>query len=267
MIKPEDFREVGERLSIGKSVRVPHWCGEGRVMIVSRKDEGISAHCFRCNDNGWISSRLSLAERIERLDRLREEEGHVSPELPRPIERDVREWPRKARVWLYKAGIGNDYIRRLGIYWCPRLERVVLPMHESGEIVYWQARNPFDDGRAKYINPKVPRPTPKFGQGPVLVLTEDYLSAAKVGLVTEAWSLLGTSIDESQALDVLATGKPVLVGLDPDPPGRRGAAKVTQMLRLFGVQAAARFMDRDPKLHSRREIQKWLANFTSELSQ
>lgn len=216
------------------------------------------AHCFRCNDSAFIKDERTLAERIAALAQAKVADAEaIKPELPQPRERDVQQWPKAARVWLYKAGLSNDAIERLGFYWHPVTQRVVMPVFDDGELVYWQARS-LNPNVPKYINPAVVRGTvvPRYGRGgPCIVLTEDILSAVKVGYVNEAWSIMGTSLPDKVALQLVQAARPVLVMLDPDDAGRKGTAKIIDQLRLLGLQVGT-FMGRaDPKLLSLKEIE------------
>ena len=175
-----------------------------------------------------------------------------------PAEFNPSLWPLAARVWLYKAGLSNERITELGFYWNDRMQRVVMPVLTGLKVSYWQARG-FDKDRPKYINPHVYKPLFKVGTGPMLVLTEDMLSAARVGEVTEAWSILGTSMDDDKVAQVVATGLPVRIWLDPDSAGLKGRRKLVPKLRAYGVDAFAIKTDRDPKLYSKEEIMKFLS--------
>ena len=231
-------------------------------MIVSRKPGWINAYCFRCNDGGSIRIQEPLYQKLARLAKEADATFQAAQkvDLPEPRELNPQAWPVECREWLYKAGFSNARIKELGIYYCKAMNRVVLPVLDDGAVVYWQARDCRKGYQIKYVNPRVPPPLVKFPRqgSKTLVLTEDYLSAAKVATVTEAWSLLGTSITEGEALQVKARGLPVIVGLDPDAAGRKGAAKVAKTLRLLGVTAIVSFMQRDPKLHSHMEIESWV---------
>lgn len=215
------------------------------------------AHCFRCNDSAFVKDERTLAERIAALAKAKAADAEViKPELPMPRERDVQQWPKDARVWLYKAGLSNDAIERLGFYWHPVTQRVVMPVFEDGELVYWQARST-NPNVPKYINPTVERGTvaPRFGRGgPCIVLTEDILSAVKVGMVNEAWSIMGTSLPDKIALRLVQAARPVLVMLDPDEAGKKGTAKIVRQLRLLGLPVGPYFGRADPKLLSQEEI-------------
>ena len=257
MLDPRSFERYAKDLKPGGKVRVDHDCGSGRTMIVSRVDDGVMAHCFRCSDTGFIREEVSLAERIAKLTAKREADAALCStiSLPMPAVTDPQLWPAPYRVWLYKAGLSNDRIMELGFYYHPPTARVILPVYEDGVLVYWQGRS-LSLGVAKYLNPVVERGTiaPKYGSGSVIVLTEDILSAVKVGMVTEAWSIMGTSLPDKVAIQLAHRQQPVLVMLDPDDAGKRGAAKILRQLRSLGLSVANYCGSVDPKFINREEL-------------
>jgi DNA primase len=145
---------------------------------------------------------------------------------------------------------------QLGFYYCDRLERVVMPLHDNGVLVYWQARG-FDTKHAKYINPLVSKDklAAKFGSGPTLVLTEDILSAYRCSKVTQAWSIMGTAITDGVANLIRAQNKPVIIMLDPDPAGIKGNIKARKQLSILGVDCRIVVPNKDPKLLPRKELE------------
>ncbi len=267
MLDPATWLEQAQELTLGQRRRVPHECGEGKVMLVDHKEQGYSAWCHRCNDKGWHPHpRPSLAERVERLRAGKAEDDAIAadPRPPMPANFDPTTWPLHARVWLYKAGISNDIIVQQGFYYAPRHDRVVLPVLHEGSVVYWQARG-FDKGRAKYINPPVDRSTvtPHYTMGDKdalpIVLTEDILSAVRVGMVTASYSLLGTSPSYQLLLLVAASNRRCVVWLDPDAAGRKGATKTSKALRNLGVDTRVLHTEKDPKFYSNEEIRTFLS--------
>ncbi len=257
-IPAREFKNIGESLNVGQRTRHEHSCGDGRTLVVSRNERGISCWCHRCHAKGWIPDERSLAERIQALSQAQEwdQVAADSLELPGPGKFDPQDWPDQPRVWLYKAGFSNDEIRRHGWYWNPRMQRVILPVRNmDGKVIYWQGRG-FDPGRPKALNPTVNREglVAKYGQGDWIALCEDVLSAAKVGGVGEAWALLGTVLSLSTALALSEAGRPVLLMLDDDPAGRRGAAEAAKTLNLLGVRNHQVYFGKDPKLTSRAVI-------------
>ena len=227
-------------------------------MVVKHGANGWDAYCWRCSDDGFVPHpQPSMAERLARLKQVRqaEQEAEADPRPPMPAEFDPARWPLQARVWLYKAGFTNDTIRGAGLYHCSRLDRVVLPVIRDGRLCYWQARG-FDPERPKYLNPKIDKTnlTADYGQGDTLVITEDVLSAIRVGEVAEARSILGTALSDGVAASICAADKPVAIWLDPDAAGRRGATKAKRKLDLIGVRSVIVKSGRDPKLYSKEEI-------------
>lgn len=246
---------------LGQSGRFDHGCGEGRVLKVTNGTEGFTAYCFRCGEPGFIPHPTpSLSERLARLEAQRIAEARVSStvELPAPATCDPQLWPLMARVWLYKAGLSNDDIVRLGAYWHEPTQRVILPVYDNGKLIYWQGRDPHwkrGSPRMKYINPPVDktRLTAKYGSGPFIVLNEDILSAFRVSRVAEAWSLMGTALAAGVLADLIKQGKPVVVMLDPDSGGQNATTKIIRKLGNLGVPAYAAFPARDPKYLTKEE--------------
>ena len=264
MLDPRSWLDQAKTLDIGRSMRVDHDCGSGRTLKVDHKEHGWGAWCWRCNDDGWVPHpEESLAQRLARLTAVRavEAEASRSVALPTPTEPDAALWPREARLWLYKIGMSNDDIKSAGYYYCKRLDRVVLPVCAKGSVVYWQARNLSpNDGRPKYLNPLVDKSSffARYGKGKEIVLTEDILSAWKVGTVSSGWSILGTSLSQSQLSLLLARQCPVSIWLDPDAAGRKAAAKIFKQLNAYGVDARVIRSDTDPKLLTREDIRRKL---------
>lgn len=258
MLDPASWLHLAKEVALGKRKRVDHDCGSGGTMIVDHKTEGYGAYCWRCNDKGFaFHPPESLRDKLARMKReaAQEQEATRALRLPGPSNTDPSSWPLKARVWLYKAGLSNQQIRELVFYYHEGTRRVVMPVLNDGDLLYWQARG-FDDDRPKYINPEVDRSKLVFkqGTGPVLVLTEDMLSAVRVGQLTEAWSILGTSIPDPVLGEIIRDQRPVKVWLDPDGPGRKGTSKAMKKLLAYGVNATAIKTDLDPKLYNREEI-------------
>lgn len=258
-LNPATWLEAAQALPEGGTARTTHNCGEGRVLTLDHKITGWAAWCHRCNDDGWVPRpRESLNQRLERLKATRAIEQEIVNDVtpPRPANYDIQSWPLEARVWLYKAGLDNDTIRSLAFYHHANSNRIVLPVSEGGRLTYWQARG-FDPDRPKYLNPVSRKGVFRFGpvDGPI-VITEDILSAVRVGMSAEAegWCVMGTSLPIA-ALNLLsASGRPISVWLDPDAAGRKGAAKMLPSLRFAGLEVRLLRSGKDPKLHTVEEI-------------
>lgn len=96
-----------------------------------------------------------------------------------------------------------------------------------------------------------------------MTLTEDILSAYKVGKVGEGWCMLGTSLPSEFLAAILKRGCPVNVWLDNDLPpkwtinrGQVAASKVVKQLRASGVSVRNIVTLQDPKLIHLNEIKE-----------
>lgn len=188
------------------------------------------------------------------MERTRNAEVRASSSvaLPDPRQPDPQQWPLHARVWLYKAGLSNDDIERLGAYYHEPTARVILPVMRNGECIYWQGRDTLwkrGSARLKYINPPVDKTNlcAKYGSGPVIALTEDMLSAFRVARVTEAWSLMGTALAPGVLADLVQQNRPVVLMFDPDAGGQKATTRTLSVLRAIGVPVYVATPKRDPK--------------------
>jgi hypothetical protein len=130
----------------------------------------------------------------------------------------------------------------------------------TGVPVYYQARAYQKNRFPKYLGP-TPKPAKllaTWGTAPSPTLTEDLLSAMKVGLVGEGCAVLGTSASSHLVATLLKRARPVNVWLDPDEAGQRGARKLCKQLRAYGLTVRNIQSTKDPKLHTRSEIKEYL---------
>jgi len=249
---PRDWREWAATLDVGKSVRVQHTCADDRSMLVSRTDSGSSAYCFRCGKVGWLPPPVeSTAEKVERLARQRAGDSSLPSgcELPSPQEYDIDKWPEGAKVWIYKAGLSRADAGVLGIFWHAMSDRVCIPVRYAGQVTFYVARA-YQKGRApKYLcaTPKPKTLYASWGQSRAVCLTEDILSAIKIGMSGgEAVCLFGTKISDHIMSRIMS--REVLVTLDPDLAGQTGAARICAQLKAYGVPHRNIVLERDPKL-------------------
>jgi len=261
MLDPRSWQHYCPKVPEGKKSYFDHDCGGGRTLIVSNDDAGYSAYCFRCVDSGFMKHpELSLPEKLARLSRLAEADAAVKANsfevvLPSGLNMNASSWPRYAALWLYKVGLGSVEIQRLGIGYSEEMDRVVIPVYSNGKLVYWQARG-FTSGRPKYINPDVDKSKvlPMYGAGDFVVLTEDLLSAIKVGNVAQTLCLMGTSLQDHHLAHLLLLRKPVAVWLDADKAGLNAKAKLMRRLTAVGLHCVYIVTERDPKLLFEEEI-------------
>ena len=258
-IPDEEFKHIAMEIPEGQRRKVEH-CGADASMIVSHESAQYRAHCFRCHGDGFIRKERNVAQILASLRAKQEADAQAvrSIELPEGCV-TTDQWPKWARLWLAKAGLGSSDVDRLGFLYSPNMDRVVLPVYDrQGRIRFWQARG--NGTQPKYLSPKdvdrkqlIPAYGPETG---VVLLTEDILSAAKVGQVNEAWSLMGTVMHTAVLLEAHRRKLHVIVALDPDKAGIAGAAATMKSLGAYSIPAynVTSRLPSDPKLMSRDSI-------------
>ena len=181
--------------------------------------------------------------------------------LPSDFSRSI---PSTGKVWLYKYGLTDSLISKMGIGYSEKYNRLILPCYQDEDLIYYQGRylgNYKKDGTAKYIS------CTKKGnfhwtfnphQSNIGVLVEDMLSAIKVGLAGYAGiALFGSYIKEKTVSNIAGSYDQLAIWLDPDKMGY--AAKSKKRLTSLGYNVVAVLTaDKDPKDFNSEEIQKFL---------
>lgn len=257
-------------IPVGGKRRYSHDCGEGRPLVVFRGELESSAYCHRCGTHARHREVLSLEEQL-RLQKRREDADKAargSVELPECTSRDPGTWPAALRNWFYRQGLGPAHLAALGLYYSEAMDRCVLPIaDDTGAVVYWSARSA--KATPKWLGPDVPKgglvAVYGRGRGDRVVLTEDPLSAYKVGLECEAWCLFGTKLKDAVALALLQDERVVATWLDDDQgrrngsnPGQESALKMRARLRALGKDVTNITSARDPKYLTRAQIRERL---------
>lgn len=251
--------EAAQQLPLGYKKRIRHDCSEDKSLIVSHNENGYSAYCFRCGNVGFEGHgyrNLAELERVRDLNLIAQEE--VSRDLPKDM---VLQIPPEHSGWLARAGIGPARALHHGIGWSDRLQRIVMPLYDRGVLQYWQARAVVRGQSPKYINPSVSKSDLLYSVLPstdksIVVVTEDILSAIRVGRHVPACSILGTKTSEAQAV-ALAEYDKVVYWLDPDRAGSDGSIAGARKLSLITATAIIE-SDVDPKNLSDRLIREHL---------
>lgn len=261
---------TAKTLQAGRRIRI-ECCAQDKSLMVSNEERGYRAYCFRCGPRGFVAHGDFS---IDQLRRRRDEfallqEAHVR--LPKDFTTTI---PTSEAVWLYRAGINSDIAKHYGFGYSASMRRVVLPVYSDGELVGFTARSTIN-AKPKYIErTKSPASTifaadpatalpatddwPE-GSGPDLVITEDILSAVRVGrLVRRCVALMGTSANEHQLASAEDCTR-IVLWLDPDKAGRRAQSKLHRRLALYGKDVVTLRTDRDPKYYSNREIRRLLS--------
>jgi hypothetical protein len=254
-----EWLEVAQQLPLGHKRRIQHDCSEGKDMLVSHNDTGYSAYCFRCGPVGFDPHGYQSIAEIARLKELNAEASvPQTKELPNDFTLDI---PIDSFSWLARGGISIIHARNRGIGWSDRLGRIVLPIYKDGELVYWQARAVTPGQSPKYSNPPVSKSEILYTAGDSsdtrrVIVTEDILSAIRVGAHCPTACILGTKVSDSQAAQLAAYAR-VSFWLDPDEAGLRGSAAGKRTLSLV-TRADVISSDVDPKCLSDRKIREIL---------
>lgn len=190
----------------------------------------------------------------------------------------------EARLWLLSGGISLSLAASYGIVYSPKYRRVFVPITSSttGSLSGWIARSIYGD-RPKYIiktDPSIQssvvfrsddrlllpgRDTLRYD----VVVTEDALSAIRVGRLVPARAILGTTARDKE-LEIFSgldpSGLRIGVWLDGDKAGRKGRENVVRKLSLMGADVERINTPRDPKKYSNREIRRILSAGPSSAS-
>lgn len=205
-----------------------------------------------------------MAELSARRDAVAQLLGAPWEGLPRDFTTDI---PTHRAIWLLKASIGFDVAGRYGIGYSPKLDRVIIPIMDSGELVAFTARavdtQPKYIARYKYGSSAVFTSLPDVRGLFDLVVMEDQLSTIRVGRYNLSRSLLGTSADGETAMALLKgieDPHSIALWLDGDKAGKKGRDAVARRLGLLGLNVTKITTPKDPKLYTNREIQEILAD-------
>lgn len=260
-------------------------CASDQSMRIEHDAKGYRGFCFRCKQPKFEPHGiLSVAELRQRQIDL--ENVHNSTEISLPSDL-TKEMPGYAAAWLLRAGIPLLLADKYGIRYSPKLDRVVLPVYRNGALAAYTMRSVSD--KPKYIERQVDEavifvsdrstildPEQVGSHGHDLVITEDVLSAIRVGRIVPTYALLGTSVGDAKVgglLDIVRKQHAPLVGtgheengvrigiwLDADKAGRIAARRLARRLTLQGYSVSNIKTEKDPKRYSNREIKEILSD-------
>lgn len=263
MLPYEEWLSEAEKLPEGRSERVGHLCGEGDVLVVEHTRDGYRAYCHRCHESGWKPhGRQSLDQQLKRWESANEDITRNSKiELPRDHTNRIH---ADGLVWLSRGGITSHLIDKYRIVYSEYMGRVVLPVYINGVLAYYQARAVHKGQTPKYINPRTDKSEIRFtslqnSDEPTLVVTEDILSAIRVGEVKgyRGCSILGTTASAADINYINSYSKTVL-WFDPDAAGRTCTTVLSRSLGLLGRDCRVIRSTKDPKTYTHRELEVML---------
>lgn len=254
----DSWLDIAKTLQPNQKVRV-RCCGKDNTMIVSESNAGYSAYCFRCGRKEFQRhGERSLAQ----LARLPYQNDAKAPlRLPEDFTEAI---PQKYATWFLKYGITMETAAKYHIGWSDKYHRICLPVYDvfSNDLVALQMRGVHPDQKPKYLNPEGPATgSALFMSGVptgVTVITEDILSAIKVGRVCHATSVLGTKLTDTRLSKLAAYNKTICIWLDSDKAGQDGARTMARSLQLLGVRVYRAYSDKDPKEYNSDQIKEIL---------
>lgn len=274
MLPLDEWYPQAQRKLIGgrTSARGDHTCGDPGTLMLTRDGAELTAYCFRCGGVGKHVEQESPQEKFARVQQQTKADEFIRQciDPPEVTAYDAAAWPKRDSLWFYKMGLSPRRIKELGLYYNADSGRVVLPIREDDQVVFWMARS--QTASPKWIGPKVKKRGlfAKYGapsRDEPIVLTEDPLSAYKIGLVREAWSLLGTKVHPRHAMQLLEANRPVIVWLDDDlgrrngsNPGQEAAKQIIAELSSYGLSVSNMKSDKDPKWYNQYRIKEMLAS-------
>lgn len=245
-------------------VNCPAGRDERRRLYIKRTHTGVMAYCHNCGGQAirTMSGRRSphLIKQLLWEDEQRQKKGEVL--LPEDTTTILNEFHNQALAWLYKSGLRDEDIQNHSIGYSPSWHRVILPVYNSGRLVFWQGRR-LEGNDDKYVSVSgAVKPLhwacSRAPLGvPTLVITEDMLSAIRVGLtdLADGVALLGTSAPDDLIHTTLGYQR-VCVWLDNDEAGRSKATELFERIRCVhsGTVLNIAYL-KEPKSYSRAELE------------
>lgn len=178
------------------------------------------------------------------------------PEDTAPVHQAI--WAKPGVAWLKKYGITDDEILKHKVGWSVKRMLLVFPVYEQGQMVLWQGRN-FDNG-PKYLTGGLKNDILYLvGQKNKrsIIMTEDLVSAIKVGREYQAAPLWGTNMSIGLIRKVASQFDTMGIWLD------RGALKEAVRIALRSSQYIPTFIvdsGLDPKEYSSEYIHEFVEN-------
>lgn len=243
-------------------------CGSSRGL----REYEEALHCFKCNmhkPKKGSTNRRSLKPNTEPVD-----ETLGGPLLPYFHDGEM---PAEAMKWLLKHGIYPDLQKLYGIRYVRSSKvgnltlkhRIVLPYYdEEGELIFYQARG-FTEGEPKYLQVGPKKLFWSFGGLPelpvrTLVITEDILSAIRVGEFCQAAALCGCSLTDENLLTLLKNYSKIILWLDLDRAGIEADYELIKTMELYGKMVVQIHHKNEPKQLFRQELIDALGNLESK---
>ena len=242
-------------------------CSQGKddCLLVTRFPSMWKWYCHRCKEHGIIKMDNLPPEDVIKLwksNNIQKNKPRQSQEeirLPMDFTNNIQNYPNPY-IYLMGNGITDEEIVKYNIGYSHYYKRVIFPVYQNDELVYWQGRTieELTKDNPKWINiKKVGREDVYFnatGPGSGVVLVEDILSAIKVARVRSCTALLGSYISNRLKLSLINCD--VMIWLDYDK--KKEAMDYAMGMRAMGINTNFRVTRKDPKEYSTEEIKEIL---------
>lgn len=236
-------------------------CSTRNTLAITNKGNVALAWCHKCRKSGIQGGSRRL--RLEEYQAPSTTAEVASIELP-PNCIDIKDAPPEAQAWLLKYGIAPDTEGwRYSIKYDTRTQRVVLPVYRQGVLHSYQMRAVLENQQPKYIGKKLEGTHTPFEVDKLnttCVITEDTLSAIKVGMAGYNSIALGGVHLHEEMLDILRSKcyTNIIIWLDNDNPEvKLSQYKVYKRLSLYATTYLVTSKQNiDPKECSVYEIQE-----------
>ena len=159
--------------------------------------------------------------------------------------------------WLAKYGITKTEQIKYRMLWSPSKEQLIFPLYKKdGTLAAWQARNFRQYTKVKYLSHgKIHDLLYPIGKkSDTIFLTEDLLSAIKIGREYWAMPLWGSEASTPLLMRLKTIAKGIVVWLDSDK--WKNGHDITNRARSIGLEAYCMFSVLDPKEYRNDQINK-----------
>ena len=215
------------------------------------------SHCFACN----FHIKPDIWEQMAAIAAPSKVSEHSPTELvlPRdntPIGGSI--FSKEPQRWLRNYGITDSEMLKNKMGWCHTTQLLTFPVYDdNGKLLMWQGRNFGNVSTPKYLTegPKSDIMHLVGKDSNVLIVTEDLVSAIKVGRCYQATPLWGSSMAHSLILRAADEFSTLGIWLDKDKTKEavKIALRASQYIPSFVVSS-----ELDPKAYGDSTIREFI---------
>lgn len=236
---------------LGHSMSTGHiGCSTSSALKITSNEDGILFHCFKCDETVFVrheaQSYRDRKQREAEMAAVHLEKNRRGYKLPVDFSHQIAS---AGIAWLGSGGWTAALIDQHGAGWSEKMARVIIPLQPSGYI----ARAVYPDQKPKYLSKAPENALWRSNRGVhpgTLAVTEDVLSAGRLGQFLQTEALLGTP-----KRWIPPTGiNHLIVWTDGDSAGKMARAHLHRHCMWLGIKITDIETRRDPKRLSDREI-------------